>query len=150
VEGCPACDLAEGRLDLPGGRIHETAHWLVEHCVGPLGVGTVIVKPRRHVVRVWELDQAEAFELGPLLHRVAQAVAELTKPDQVYVALWSHREAVPRHVHFVVQPVTRSVMEEHGGLYGPSLQTEMFERGKGLDRDEVERFAEAARAHLAA
>lgn len=27
--------------------IHETTHWLVEHCVGPLGLGTLIVKPRR-------------------------------------------------------------------------------------------------------
>jgi hypothetical protein len=45
MDGCLACDLAEGRLPLPGGRIHETTHWLVEHCVGPLAVGTLIVKP---------------------------------------------------------------------------------------------------------
>lgn len=24
MEGCLACDLTEGRLDLPGGRIHAT------------------------------------------------------------------------------------------------------------------------------
>jgi diadenosine tetraphosphate (Ap4A) HIT family hydrolase len=149
VDGCPACDLAEGRLDLPGGRIHATSHWLIEHCVGPLGVGTLIVKPRRHVVHLWELDRAEAEELGPLLQRVVRVVAALTHPDQVYVALWSHRGAVPRHIHFVVQPVSQAVMAEHGGLYGLSLQREMLERGKPLDRGEVERFAEAARAELA-
>lgn len=38
---CTACDLAAGTLPLPGGRIHETTHWLVEHCVGPLGLGTL-------------------------------------------------------------------------------------------------------------
>jgi hypothetical protein len=30
---CLACDLAEGREVLPGGRIAETEHWLVEHCI---------------------------------------------------------------------------------------------------------------------
>ena len=34
VAGCLACDLTAGRLPLPGGRIHETDYWIVEHCVG--------------------------------------------------------------------------------------------------------------------
>ncbi len=55
-----ACDLAAGKLPLPGGRIHETAHWLVEHCIGPLGLGTLIVKPRRHVTKVADLAHEEA------------------------------------------------------------------------------------------
>src|SRR4051812_8856701 len=67
MDSCMACDLADGTLPLPGGRIYETAHWLVEHCVGPLGLGTLIVKPRRHVTRVAELTDDEAQELGPLL-----------------------------------------------------------------------------------
>ncbi len=73
--GCIACDLAEGRVDLPGGRIHETEYWLVEHCIGPLGVGTLIVKPKRHVVHLWELTTDEAVEFGPLMHKTSAAVA---------------------------------------------------------------------------
>jgi len=38
-----ACDLSEGRCPLPGGSIWQTERWLVEHTVGPLGVGTIIV-----------------------------------------------------------------------------------------------------------
>jgi diadenosine tetraphosphate (Ap4A) HIT family hydrolase len=147
VEGCFACDLAEGRADLPGGPIYDTGRWLVEHCVGPLGVGTLIVKPRRHVVHVWELDDDEARELGPLLQRVAAVVAELTEPDQVYVGLWSHRGGRPVHIHFVVQPVTRALMDEIGD-YGPHLQTVMFDRAVDPPRDEVEAFAERVRARL--
>jgi galactose-1-phosphate uridylyltransferase len=30
-------------------------------------VGTLIVKPRRHVEYVWELSEEEVVELGPLL-----------------------------------------------------------------------------------
>jgi diadenosine tetraphosphate (Ap4A) HIT family hydrolase len=52
----------------------------VEHCVGPLGVGTLVVKPKRHVVHVANLDDREAAELGPLLRRTSTVVAELTAP----------------------------------------------------------------------
>ena len=144
---CLACDLRDGRLPLPGGRIHEAGGWIVEHTVGSLGLGTLIVKPVRHVVRVAELDEDEAATLGPLLRRVASVVDELTKPEQVYVALWSHADAVPRHLHFVVQPVTRSTMDEFG-LHGAKLQVAMFDRGELPDEREVEAFADRARALL--
>jgi diadenosine tetraphosphate (Ap4A) HIT family hydrolase len=147
MEGCLACDLAAGRVDLPGGEILVTDHWIVEHCVGPLGVGTLIVKPKRHVVHVWQLDEAEAAELGPLLRRVAATLAELIGPDQVYVGLWSHHGGKPVHVHWVVQPVTRELMDEIG-VYGPYLQVAMFDAEETPPRDEVVRFAERARAAL--
>lgn len=143
MEGCLACDLAEGRIALPGGVIHETRHWLVEHCVGPLGVGTLIVKPKRHAVHVWELDDLEATELGQLLQRTAAVVFDLTSPHQVYVCLWSHHGGVPVHIHFVVQPVTKEQRERLGG--GPFLQAAMFEAGELPPVDEVEAFAEEAR-----
>jgi diadenosine tetraphosphate (Ap4A) HIT family hydrolase len=147
-DGCLACDLMEGRVELPGGVISETEHWLVEHCVGPLGVGTLIVKPRRHVLHVWELNDAEAAELGPLLRRVTALVAELTRPDQVYVGLWSHAGGSPVHIHWVVQPVSRELMDEIGD-YGPHLQVAMFDRGELPPRPQVESFADEARSLLA-
>lgn len=144
VEGCFACDLAAGRIDLPGGRVHETDHWLVEHCVGPLGVGTLIVKPRRHIVHVWELNGGEAHELGALLREASSVVAELTAPDQVYVCLWSHQGGVPVHIHFVVQPVTKAERELFGG--GARLQAAMFDANAPLPAGDVETFAAQARA----
>jgi ATP adenylyltransferase len=142
--GCLACDLAEGRSPLPGGAIHETPNWRVEHCVGPLGVGTLVVKPRRHVVHVAELDEQEASELGPLLRVTADVTSRLTEAEQVYVCLWSHAGGVPVHIHFVVQPVTRET-KEGWDAYGPALQMRMFERGESPATDEVEMFAERAR-----
>ena len=144
VEGCLACDLAEGRRPLPGGVIHESRYWLVEHCVGPLGVGTLLVKPKRHVTRVSDLSEKEAAELGPLLRRTARAVDRLLAPEQVYTWLFSHAGARPVHVHYVVQPATQAVMNEFGE-YGPQLTTAMFARNETPDADEVEAFAERAR-----
>jgi diadenosine tetraphosphate (Ap4A) HIT family hydrolase len=145
MKGCLACDLAAGRVPLPGGVIHETRYWYVEHCVGPLGVGTLLVKPKRHVTRVSELEHGEAAGLGPLLQRAASVLDELVAPEQVYTCLWSHAGGTPVHIHYVVQPATRALMDEHGA-YGPSLQLAMFERGDLPPADEVEAFADRARA----
>jgi diadenosine tetraphosphate (Ap4A) HIT family hydrolase len=147
MDGCLACDLAEGRVDLPGGEILVTEHWIVEHCVGPLGVGTLIVKPKRHVVHVWQLAEEEAAELGPLLRRATGVVSELANADQVYVNLWSHHGRRPVHIHWVVQPVSRELMDEIGD-YGPHLQAAMFDANETPPRDEVVAFAERARAAL--
>lgn len=145
VKGCLACDLTSGRAELPGGRIYATEHWAVEHCIGPLGVGTLIVKPFRHCLHVWDLTGAEAAELGPLLRRVAATIQELTEADQVYVGLWSHMNWTPGHIHFVVQPSWDRLREQHERP-GPFLQAEMFQANEPPPRDGVEAFSKRARA----
>jgi diadenosine tetraphosphate (Ap4A) HIT family hydrolase len=99
---CYACRLTEGTEPLPGGRFYATGNWVVEHCTGPLGLATLIVKPFRHCLHVGDLTAAEAREIGPLLQRVSQAVQTLTHADQVYVCLWSHARWQAAHIHFVV------------------------------------------------
>jgi diadenosine tetraphosphate (Ap4A) HIT family hydrolase len=142
---CLACELATGALPLPGGLIYETTRWRVEHCVGPLGVGTLVVKPKRHVLRVADLNETEAHEMGPLLRRVAAAVDDLTRADQVYVCLWSHG---PVHLHYVVQPATADVVAEFGA-YGPRMQAAMFARGEPVDPQAANVFAQRARRWFA-
>lgn len=150
VDGCFACDLLSGAEPLPGGRIAETQHWVVEHCVGPLGLGTAIVKPFRHVVHVSEPDGAEAAELGPLLVRVSGAVERYAGAEQVYVTLWSHMGGVPVHIHFVVQPVTTERKGAYGGIVGPRPQLAMFDGAEPLDPADVEQASVALRAALLA
>jgi diadenosine tetraphosphate (Ap4A) HIT family hydrolase len=82
VVGCLACDLASGRLPLHGGLIHESEFWRVDHCVGPLGVGTLVVRPKRHVTKVAELTSEEADEQGVLLHRSAAVIERLSSPSR--------------------------------------------------------------------
>jgi diadenosine tetraphosphate (Ap4A) HIT family hydrolase len=139
---CLACDTVG-----PGGVIARTDGWIVDHCVGPLGVGTLIVKPKRHVLHVADLHTSEAAELGPLLQRVAAVVTELASPEQVYVCLWSHAGGEPGHIHFVVQPVGRELMAETGD-HGPRLQVAMFDRGEPPDEAAAATFAAAARERL--
>jgi diadenosine tetraphosphate (Ap4A) HIT family hydrolase len=141
--GCLACESILSR-SAPGGCIHETEHWFVDHCVGPLGVGTLIVKPKRHVLHVADLTHTEAAELGRLLQETSAVVAELERPEQVYVTLWSHADARPGHIHFVVQPVTQARMAEQGGRHGARLQVEMFDRKVYPDLTAAAAFADQA------
>ena len=149
MEGCLACDIGAGRVEIPGGIIMRTEQFRIDHCFGPLGVGTLIVAPLRHVVRVSDLTEEEAEKLGSLLYRAACVVDELVEPEQVYTCLWSHTGGRPVHIHWVVQPVTRAQMDELGA-HGPKLQVAMFERGEAPPADEVERFAARAAELLSA
>ncbi len=142
--GCVACELSKGERDLPGGLIHRTRFWRVEHCIGPLGLGTLIVKPVRHVTSVGALLDDEAVELGPLLKQTSMIVSQLVNADQVYNCLWSHAGGEPVHVHYVVQPVTKEQMSLFGA-HGAQLQTAMLSTGSSPGSEEVDRIAKVAR-----
>ncbi|MEO8274175.1 MAG: hypothetical protein ABI620_08915 [Chloroflexota bacterium] len=151
---CLACELIEHPGRVPGGRIATLGQWVVEHCVGPLGLGTVVVKPLRHVIHLADLDDIESAELGPVLRKVSQAVSVAAAesgdpPGQVYACLWSHAERNPGHVHFVVQPVGTATMERYDA-HGPVLQVRMFEAGEPMDPVLMAAAAERVRAQLRA
>ena len=139
-----ACRFVAEPVAVPGGRIADTTHWVVEHCVGPLGVGTLILKPRRHVVAVAALTDTEVQELGPLLRKCSAVAAEISDADQVYNTLWSHADTQPGHIHYVIQPVTAQQCLSTG-LFGPALQMAMFDAGTVPDPRQVAMVADRAR-----
>jgi diadenosine tetraphosphate (Ap4A) HIT family hydrolase len=148
VENCLACDLSAGKRELPGGVICSSRFWVIEHCIGPLPVGTLICKPTRHCVHVWELTDEEADELGPLLRDASRVIQQLSQPDQVYVCLWSHAGWQPGHIHFVLQPVWCGQAAQHPQP-GPMLQVELFAANQAPPAAEVELYAEKARSLFA-
>jgi ATP adenylyltransferase len=148
-----ACELIADPDRVPGGRVATIGGWVIEHCVGPLGVGTMVVKPERHVVHLSDLDPSEVAELGPALTNVARAVSLAASetgepPGQVYVCLWSHAHREPGHIHFVVQPVGDSLMQRFDA-HGPELQVRMFKSDEPMDPMLMTAAADRVRAHLA-
>lgn len=116
--------------------------------MGPLGLGTLIVKPERHVTSVASLTDDEALELGPLLRQASAVAAQLVSAEQTYNCLWSHAGRVLVHIHYVVQPVTAEQMAEFEA-HGPSLQAAMFSRSETPPESEIDRVAERARQAFA-
>jgi diadenosine tetraphosphate (Ap4A) HIT family hydrolase len=106
MTGCLACDVLAGRIEAPGGVIHETAHWSVDHALTRWIGGWLIVKPKRHVEHLAELSTEEAAELGPLIQAVSAAMARVLSPERVYVL--SLGEEV-HHIHFHVIPRYREL-----------------------------------------
>jgi diadenosine tetraphosphate (Ap4A) HIT family hydrolase len=149
VVGCLACDTASGRVALPGGGIGERDGWLIEPCIGPLPAGTLILKPRRHLLSLADLDDREAAALGPQQRTLAAAVREVTGCDQVYCCLWSHAGWQPVHIHFVLQPAWNADREHFDGP-GPTTQAAMFQRAEFPNEAEVAAAAARVREWLKA
>lgn len=149
VVGCLECDLMAGRRHLPGGPLYETSSWTVNHDVGSMNLGTLVVSPREHVVALADVDDLAARELGDVLRVTARVVQVMCEPEQVYVGMWSHGADGRRHLLFVVQPATSSVIAEYGGVRGEQLQARMLADGQARDvRDvrDVEEYCDQARA----
>ncbi len=102
VEGCLACDVLAGRVEVPGGTIDETMHWHADHCIGPFGVGAVVVKSKEHVSDLWRLSDEAVAELGPFLRRISGALVDGLGAERAYLTMWVDKP--PLHVHLVVYP----------------------------------------------
>ena len=99
---CLACQLLAGSQSVPGGTIAENDWWVADHCVGPYGLGAVVLKTRAHRENLWDLSVAESASLGPFMQQLSEAIALAMTAERVYVSLWVDQP--PYHVHFVLQP----------------------------------------------
>lgn len=122
VDGCLACDALAGRVEVPGGTIDETLHWQAEHCIGPFGVGAIVVKTKEHVESLWQLPEPAADELGPFLRRISGAIVGGLGAERAYLTMWVDKP--PLHVHLVVYP--RWPTDEKRG---PDLDRERWTAG---------------------
>lgn len=145
MAGCLGCDVLAGRRTLPGGIVHQTAGWVVNHVIGPMNLGTLVVSPKEHVVAIADLDNTAVAEFGPVLRATARVVEVLCQPEQTYMSLWSHGPSARKHLHVAVQPVTTAVVVRYGGVRSEQLQARMMASGNEPAVADVERFCVLAR-----
>jgi diadenosine tetraphosphate (Ap4A) HIT family hydrolase len=99
---CLACRVNSGQEPVPGGVIAETLHWRADHCIGPFGVGAVVLKTKEHVGDFWTLAPEAAAELGPFASQVSRAIVDGLGAERVYLTMWVDKP--PHHVHLVLYP----------------------------------------------
>jgi diadenosine tetraphosphate (Ap4A) HIT family hydrolase len=87
---------------VPGGVVCEDEHWLADHCLGPFGVGALVLKTKAHRASLPDLTAAEAQALGPALRILTLAMVRGLPCERVYVSAWVDQP--PLHVHFVLEP----------------------------------------------
>ena len=104
--GCFVCEKHLGRIDVPGGVVHEDELVYASHGVIPDGkrtayLGTLFVEPRRHVPGIAELTDEEAKRVGVVSSHLARALKHSEKAEHVYVFVLGHH--VP-HLHVWLVP----------------------------------------------
>lgn len=148
-QDCFACRTITGTALAPGGVLYENEHWLADHCVGPFGVGTIVVKTKAHREALWELTTEEAATLGPTLKMISRAIVEALNAERVYLSMWV--DAPPYHVHLLLQPRYPgrfpSLKAEVFGARGLNLQLARVLRG-GPDSKAAEEAARKIRLYL--
>jgi diadenosine tetraphosphate (Ap4A) HIT family hydrolase len=82
--------------------IYRTQHWDVVHSYNTALPGWIVLVARRHIEAVADLSQAESVELGLLITRTSQALAEVTGCVKTYVIQFAEAAEHPHvHVHIV-------------------------------------------------
>ncbi len=99
--GCFTCDVNAGRRGPPGATIYEDDHWIADHGVDLLVRGYVVLKPKRHVHELADLNPEEAVTLGPIMQAILAAMRRALATERIYVC--SFAETV-HHLHFHLLP----------------------------------------------
>ena len=91
MNACLACQLNNDPSSVPGGRIKNYNHWLLEHIIEPIPVkGWLILKTKRHAEGITDLNTDEAKELGEILESLPKIQKKYATPSgYMFVALWN-------------------------------------------------------------
>jgi diadenosine tetraphosphate (Ap4A) HIT family hydrolase len=106
-------EAASGTLP-PRENIAGDGQWRVSHLPGVGLEGWLILRPRRHVVSVSELGDAEAASLGTWQVRLSRAMHQVFRCQKTYVAQFSEGPGFP-HVHFHLMPRAADMEREFRG-----------------------------------
>lgn len=137
MKNCLACRLNRKPELVPGGRIFEGKFWNIEHCITTFGVGSVVIKTKRHIEQYSDCSQEETEEFGELFFKLNKAVEEVCKPEQIYISKWGEETD---HFHLLIQPVFRETRQRFN-LKGPTLQAKMVEKKEKPDWNKAEKIA---------
>jgi diadenosine tetraphosphate (Ap4A) HIT family hydrolase len=102
AQRCIGCDVRDGHVRPPGGIVHRDRHFVVYGRPESSPVrGYVIVSSVRHVRGLYDLGDAEAAALGPLLVRIQRAQKAALAADHAYAFVLGD---VVHHFHAHVVP----------------------------------------------
>jgi diadenosine tetraphosphate (Ap4A) HIT family hydrolase len=138
-ESCFACQILDGSTKISGGFLYRNNLWSIEYCVGPLPLGSLILKPVRHILNFSELNSKELNQFSILLNEITKLIIGLTHCDQTYICQWSHQGWQPVHIHFVIQPAWNNQKHEYK-FPGPYMQSDMFTKKIFPNKKEIDDF----------
>lgn len=144
---CFACEHIARFDELqPRDRIAADEHWLVAPAIGSGLLGWLVLLPRRHVLTIADLTDAEAAGLGCWQVRLSRALHAVTGCVKTYVVQFAEAEGFG-HVHFHVVPRPADLPADRCGpnVFGFLDQPD----GRAASADEMDEVASALKGWLA-
>jgi diadenosine tetraphosphate (Ap4A) HIT family hydrolase len=115
---CYTClQEAAGSDAPPWERIAHDEQWRVAHALNSALPGWLVLIPRRHVISVAELTDAEAASLGSWQVRLSRALVAVVGCQKSYIAQFAEAAGFA-HVHFHIVPRPPDLPPE---LRGPRI-----------------------------
>jgi len=116
---CLVCRKHRGRLLIPGGAIYQdelvyAGHAQIREGQTVAYLGYLMVEPKRHVLGLPDLTNAEAKALGLLVARLSRALKACEGAEHVYAFVLG--DDVP-HVHIHVVPRYPGAPREYWGVH---------------------------------
>lgn len=100
MSDCIFCKIADGSI--PSTKVHEDSDYLAFLDIRPHRLGHVLIVPKTHYLRVWDMPNVgEAFELAK---KIVKAQEQALSPDFVISLVFG--EQVP-HAHIQLIPAKK-------------------------------------------
>ena len=144
--GCITCE-GNAQIDKlpPYERIAFDDHWRVAHAMGSALPGWLVLLPRRHVLAIAELTDAEAAGLGSWQVGLSRALHAVTRCVKTYIVQFAEADRF-RHVHFHVIPRMEDLPADRRGPRVFEFLTEPAEHA--VTRDQMSALAAELALHL--
>jgi diadenosine tetraphosphate (Ap4A) HIT family hydrolase len=118
-DDCFICRKQRGEVTIPGGAIYEDDLIYVGHAPIREGqatayLGYLMVEPKRHAPRLFDLTDEEAQAIGLMIARLSRALRDREHAEHVYVFVIGDGVL---HVHFHVVPRYPRAPREFWGVH---------------------------------
>lgn len=118
-DDCFICRKQRGEVTIPGGAIYEddliyVGHAQIRDGQATTYLGYLMVEPKRHAPRLFDLTDEEAQAIGLMIARLSRALRDSEHAEHVYVFVIG--DGVP-HVHFHVVPRYPQAPREFWGVH---------------------------------
>lgn len=134
---CMGCAIADGSMQVPGGLIKGTEHFVVhQDPLIPLP-GFLVIGARRHIHSLAEMTQTEYAEFAALLWETDKIIRAATSVEHLTLVQEEHSI----HFHLWFFPWTATVVEKYGSPSLAKIRAIMDDcRKQALNADEWQKL----------
>ncbi len=130
-DSCIFCKIIAG--EIPSAKVYEDDHCYCFLDIGPLAPGHLLVIPKAHVERMWEMAPDAAAALASVLPRLSKAVVDATGAEGCNI-LQNNGQASGQvvdhlHVHIIPRKTADGLgYRWNAGTYGDGEMDQVLEK----------------------